>query len=691
MTGRHRLKQAVSGLDTQKKDKEKYIPGVLGIPLGGSLIVEVPDRRGYVYVRLRDDQDELVQAYNSVVSPVYDLPVLVMRDDIDPSRYRVVERDLGRYNTWPSSYVPKHGNQHSFSAEVGAGGDPVWVYGRQMMPLLPHPSGTSGADSIVIERYTYYWQAQWICAGGTGTAAFTPFKPADNTARMVLVYLDAYTNPTLLAGDTYFPASLTGTCEVLPYVPALPEAAGIPVAAIRLVSGTSIINWDNIYDLRPWIVGDGFIPTGSYSSYLIQDEGVTRPVRQYLNFIGPTVWALDNAGTNATDVIISGSASAGHTIQDEGGDLNARTNLNFIGAGVVATDNPGNDATDVTISGTSTFATLVEAQAGVIESEMIAPSTLPVWVINDAFIRRDGYGGNQRGQYAVDLQRLRSLDSHVAAGDNSVISGGEDNSVSGSHSGIGSGEDNLVGLDWSFIGGGDTNLIATYDSVIAGGYNNQIIGAADYSFIGAGDGNVVNAINGIIVGGTNNRIAAGGDEGFIGGGFSHYISGSYGTIPGGYDNTVSLDYGFAQGRRARSIHQGATVFTDSQNYDFQSGATDEFAVRAVGGVRFVTQIDGAGVPIVTGTFQISNGLAQYGGEIQGRKGIFTNLGIRTQVSTADVASPPTDLQLDTAFGLPATVGDGFIGLVDDAGAGNAVWLIVALNSKWWYASLTEAT
>ena len=65
----------------------------------------------------------------------------------------------------------------------------------------------------------------------------------------------------------------------------------------------------------------------------------------------------------------------------------------------------------------------------------------------------------------------------------------------------------------------------------------------------------------------------------------------------------------------------------------------------------------------------------------------------THLPTAvdDVASPPTDAELDTAFGQPGTLGDGFVGVLDDAGAGTTVWLCVAMNSAWWYEELTKAT
>jgi len=69
---------------------------------------------------------------------------------------------------------------------------------------------------------------------------------------------------------------------------------------------------------------------------------------------------------------------------------------------------------------------------------------------------------------------------------------------------------------------------------------------------------------------------------------------------------------------------------------------------------------------------------------------FSASGIRTILSTDDTANPPTDAQLDTAFGTPATVGEGFVGLVDDSGAGNNVYLCLSDGTHWWYAVLTKA-
>lgn len=60
------------------------------------------------------------------------------------------------------------------------------------------------------------------------------------------------------------------------------------------------------------------------------------------------------------------------------------------------------------------------------------------------------------------------------------------------------------------------------------------------------------------------------------------------------------------------------------------------------------------------------------------------------VSTANVSNPPTDAELDSAFGAASTLYDGFAGLVDDNGAGTTVWEVSVLNGQWWYDGKTAA-
>jgi len=61
------------------------------------------------------------------------------------------------------------------------------------------------------------------------------------------------------------------------------------------------------------------------------------------------------------------------------------------------------------------------------------------------------------------------------------------------------------------------------------------------------------------------------------------------------------------------------------------------------------------------------------------------------MSNADVSSPPTSAELESAFGAPATVGAGYTALLDDGGAGSAVYLVASDGTSWWYTALTKAT
>jgi len=66
-------------------------------------------------------------------------------------------------------------------------------------------------------------------------------------------------------------------------------------------------------------------------------------------------------------------------------------------------------------------------------------------------------------------------------------------------------------------------------------------------------------------------------------------------------------------------------------------------------------------------------------------------GIMTKHSTVDVTNPPTDTELDTAFGEPATVGAGFIATLDDNGAGANSYTVWSDGTNWWYSTGTKAT
>lgn len=56
----------------------------------------------------------------------------------------------------------------------------------------------------------------------------------------------------------------------------------------------------------------------------------------------------------------------------------------------------------------------------------------------------------------------------------------------------------------------------------------------------------------------------------------------------------------------------------------------------------------------------------------------------------NVSDPPTDTQFDTAFGTPAAVGDGFIGILDDNSGETDVYICFARGDSWFYIKGTKA-
>jgi len=313
---KRRLSKAASGFEVKKQTRIQRIPGFLGFVLDGTETVEVPQRPGFVYVRLRGNTSEVIQAYNDKVSPVYGLPVLVERDQTNPTRYAIAGRDVGMYDNWggSSAYLPRHGASHSFDP-ANPGGDVVFAYGRQLMPLAVYPSGTSGAGNVLISPSMYYQTNNWHYAGGTGTESVVALKPTNNQARMVLVYLDGDGNPQLSSGSL-FSASVTGTAAIVPYLPDLGDTTYVPLAGIRLVSGTSVILWDNIYDARPWIVGDGFIPTGTFAphagNYLVTTgtSGSPSLPNERVITAGDDIYLIDGgAGSTMTIGVVTGTFS----------------------------------------------------------------------------------------------------------------------------------------------------------------------------------------------------------------------------------------------------------------------------------------------------------------------------------------------------------------------------------------------
>lgn len=324
-----KLDKALRQTKNKKQDLVVPISGVLGIPRSGQKLVEVPNRQGFVFVRLKNNTSELIQAYNATVSPIYDLPVLVVRAN---GVYKVIGRNETRnQNQWGQApYLPKHGAQHSFNPVLNIGGDIVWVYSQQFMPLLGYPSGSAGSPQLAISPYIIQdLNGNWKYVGGTGTPDTTPYNPTTGSRSIMgLLYIDTVSgNPGFLINSgTYIDSSITGSGDIAQYIPR-PNASQLPISAIRLVSGTSVLTWNNVYDVRPFLqvlptgTAGGGGATGTFSWY-IQDEGVPLGTANTLNVVG------DNATISISGTVakLSVSGLGWINVKDYGAVGNGITN-----------------------------------------------------------------------------------------------------------------------------------------------------------------------------------------------------------------------------------------------------------------------------------------------------------------------------------------------------------------------------
>ncbi len=166
--------------------------------------------------------------------------------------------------------------------------------------------------------------------------------------------------------------------------------------------------------------------------------------------------------------------------------------------------------------------------------------------------RLSGYESNKFapiGKHAIDLTEAgwSTGTSYGASGDNSVVSGGKENTasalysvvsggllntVSQNYSTISGGEKNEITGYHSFIGGGKQNKITFSNSAIGSGYNNKI--QSNNSSIGGGQNNIVSGQASCIVGGSSNSAESSGT--FIGGGWNNKAQGEYSIISGGKGN-----------------------------------------------------------------------------------------------------------------------------------------------------------
>ena len=226
-----------------------------------------------------------------------------------------------------------------------------------------------------------------------------------------------------------------------------------------------------------------------------------------------------------------------------------------------------------------------------------------------------GYGNTASQSFAT----IGGGNVNTADGSYTTISGGAGNLAIGRFSTISGGTRNQTPSAYSTVGGGWYNLAIGGTTTIGGGTGNRAPGIG--STIAGGAGNTAMGLQSAISGGLSNQVTdnygavSGGRQNVagnankdtedspyanVGGGYGNQAGGAYATIPGGYENQALGDYSFAAGDQAQvgSSHPGTFLFADSSGFVFPSVTSNEFAVRATGGVRFVTGLGADGEPLI---------------------------------------------------------------------------------------------
>ncbi len=197
--------------------------------------------------------------------------------------------------------------------------------------------------------------------------------------------------------------------------------------------------------------------------------------------------------------------------------------------------------------------------------------------VTDAYGTVGGGLDNQAGNASANV-----TDSAHA-----TVAGGVGNMAQGWASSIGGGSNNLANASYSVVAGGSTNKADGNSSTVAGGEQNLASGMM--ATVGGGGYNVAIGTQSTVAGGNVNCAGAS----------LSWVGGQRGKVRPGWDPGPNgacggLSYPGGDGDR------GTFLWADSQNVDFVSTGTNQFLIRAQGGMAINTNTP-RGTLTVTGT------------------------------------------------------------------------------------------
>ena len=224
-----------------------------------------------------------------------------------------------------------------------------------------------------------------------------------------------------------------------------------------------------------------------------------------------------------------------------------------------------------------------------------------------------------------------------------TVAGGEGNTASNFAATVGGGNGNNGSGEASTIGGGRANVSSGYISTVGGGEGNNSTG--EVTTVAGGGGNT-----------------SSGQFATVGGGLGNVSTGQGATVPGGMGNSATGNVSFAAGRFAKANHNGTFVWADTiSGASFSSTASNQFLIRATGGVGIGTASPGARLDVrgdiklgSAGQFFAPGGeenLRIIRGRISGAGGITTGTGF----TVSKTGTGAYTVSFNTAFATQPTI------------------------------------
>jgi len=466
---------------------------------------------------------------------------------------------------------------------------------------------TNGLFTVTLDFGSQFpGAARWleIAVRTNGAAAFTTLVPrqeltptpyaitASNlTGALPVAQLSGQVNGSQIANgavgsaqidNTTVQARITGTAAAGEFITGINANGTVTTAA----------------DTSDWKLGGNNVSPGQFL-------GSTNNQAVVIKANGVQALRLEPAGSNSVNVVGGGAANGvapgvvGATIAGGGaGDFNGSafsnsiaSSFGTIGGGVVNEIDASSDYS--TIAGGEGHLIASNAQYSTISGGI----GNQIQINSQAGVVSGGFGNNI-GIYSVGSFIGGGAGNSVGSSNfYAVISGGYNNRI----------RDNIAGGDDGItIGGGIFNEISTngYYSTIAGGNSSHIEPNVNSSTIGGGFQSRIqsDANYATVAGGFYNTIQTNANYATIAGGFhnTNLPNAYYATIPGGALNAAT-NQAFAAGTRAKAIHTGAFVWADAQNVDFISTGTNQFLIRASGGIGINTNNPSGAALNIAGT------------------------------------------------------------------------------------------